>query len=251
MDLVPTPRNASRRTAGAGLTLLAAAAFLANAGCDSLLARARAHRAESEVQKIFENNPSYKKIAQFDPTVADQMKAAVKDSAAKGESHDVAVGKARGVITGLVAKHVPRASDEAVVGYVSVFMTELDQLAAAGPEVCYGALFPNPASPVNIAKHLDQPTQEADLAALAEVVRTSSESPQQPASEKQLGTVMVQVIQRMGTQHGRDVELLDRLQDPTIDKKKACALVRSLYGNILELPKATSGPVLRAMFSGQ
>jgi hypothetical protein len=214
-----------------------------------VLPRLREWRAEREIDRVFSEIPVYQLLARHDPAVAGEIRSSLTDMVRRGESPSRAREQIGAHIRGVVNKYLPRASDAAITTYMAVFMRELEQLQSRDPDLCYRAVFPNQGGPVDMALYLDQATREADLSALAEVIRSASEAPQPPATAEEAGPVLAGVMARVREAHGEDAALLQALESPDADRAKACALIRSLYGAILALETARSGPVLRYMVS--
>jgi hypothetical protein len=103
---------------------------------------------------------------------------------------------------------------------------------------------------VDLRQHVDEATRENDRAALTEVIRAAGANPQEiptsEAAEEILGPVYVTLREL----HGDDLDMLQMADQPGVDKEKVCTLIRSFYGQILELPTESSGTVLRYLFSG-
>jgi hypothetical protein len=190
-------------------------------------------------------------IAKYDPQVYRGIKTELIDSIRNGENRDQAVGRARQAVGSLVMKYIPHASDEAVVRYVEAMALEIEELAEQNPEACYRFLFPARYGSADVTQYIRADTQRADLAALAEVIRTAAEQPQ-PLPDGETGDALLKkLMNNFHASQGADALLLRDPFAPGVDKKKVSKLIASLYREALDLPQEESGVLLRYMLSGK
>jgi len=108
-------------------------------------------------------------------------------------------------------------------------------------DACYGFMFPD----TGIVGHarLSSATEREMLAAMVTVVRAARESayPSPSSVDRELEPV----IRGLVAKHGSDVEVLDAITSPTVDRGKACRMSLALYEELLEHGE---GRAVRALF---
>ena len=206
-------------------------------------------KSQREVEKSLLQVSAYQYISKYDPKAYQQIRDEILDSIKNGESQEQTTARGRKVVAAFVSKYIPRASDEAVIRYMDAVAREIEDLADKDPEICYQFLFPERYGTANIQQNLKPGTQRADLAALADVIRTAAEQPQPEPDQKKGEESLKWVMNAFHQTHGDEALLLRDPFAPGIDKGKVCRLIASFYKEVLNLPKEEPGMVLRYMLS--
>jgi hypothetical protein len=79
------------------------------------------------------------------------------------------------------------------------------------------------------------------------VVRSSAEQPSPAPLASAVDEPLSKIIDAMYRRYGTDVQMLSRLEDPGLDRAKACAMINSLYASILAQPPEMSAKLLRGL----
>jgi len=203
--------------------------------------RYQAGHVESELLE----SPAFRALKQHDRATYDKLVAEMKQSLKDGKGEGQIIANVRGHITKVVQVRLPRASNEAVASYMKVMLVEMDELNQQGGDLCYRFLFPQPSGPIDPNKHFSKKTQEADLAALAQVIKSSAEDPQPVPQEAEVLPTLTPIYLELATEHGEDIAMLQNPTAPSVDRRKICAMSKSIYTKILRLPVDDSGRVLR------
>ncbi|MFQ5846581.1 MAG: hypothetical protein ACE5IQ_02790 [Candidatus Methylomirabilales bacterium] len=206
---------------------------------------------EAAIERQLQGVAAYREIQQSDPQTYAKIRTIVRDALRKGQPADVVAGRIRAVITALVAKYIPQASDASVVDFATVMVREIQELTRISPTLCYQFLFPQRYGAPDLTKHLAAKTLQDDLAALAGLIRTATNNPQRRPDASQSQTLLETAYAQVYTEYGDDVQLLNSPHDPSVDKEKVCTIIAALYTQVLNMPKKDSGMVLRYMFSRQ
>ena len=195
------------------------------------------------------DNAAFAAIKRYDAptyrTVMSELSIAVRQG--KGEAEGFAL--VRSIIEPLVLKRLPEASDEAAAKYMAVQVKEITELQAAGGELCFDYLFPQGNKARELQKHLSAETRKADYAALGELIRSASTSPQQPPLASEAEPLLAPVVAGMNERFGRDLGMLQAPQAPGVDRPKVCEMTISMYNQILKLPPAQSGMLVRYLLA--
>lgn len=202
-------------------------------------------KAEQELQEI----PAYRVIQQSDPQTYEKIRVIVRDGIRDGQRSEVLASHIRAVISELVIIYVPHASDDAVIEFTRVMVREIEELTQASPDHCYQFLFPEQYGPLDLRKHLDATTLKDDLAALAILIQSATDTPQPKPDPSRSQTLLKTVYTQANREYGDDIRLLDNPHGQSVDKGRVCTIIAGLYRHVLNMPKTESSLVLRYMFS--
>jgi hypothetical protein len=200
-----------------------------------------------EVDKTLAKNPAFAALKQYDtPTYRDILND-LNVLLRQGKSQQEVFASVRGIIEPLVIKRIPEASDAAAARYMTVLLQEMKELYGQGGELCYSFLFPAKGAPMDIQKHISPATRSEDFAALAELLRSASVSPQAPPLASEAEPLLQPTVEAIAERYGRDLLMLQTPGAPGVDKSRLCEMTINLYGRILKLPPEQSGKVIRHM----
>lgn len=140
-------------------------------------------------------------------------------------------------------------SDDAVIFFAKAVVGGLEELSAR-PDACV-AWVKGGAVGAGRGANLSISVQSALNIAMGKVLEDAKQTPQAAAKPGEVEGYLTPVYQKLLAEYGDDVNLLNQLDSPTVDKAKACTIMRAQFNNILELPKEHSGKILRRMFAGR
>jgi hypothetical protein len=224
-------------------------AALHTAGRYYILEPLNKRRIDEELQQAIAGIPVYQALREFDRIEFDRVAGSLRESLVAGRSHDETVAHARALLSGLVNRYLPHADDAAAAQYVSVFLDELRQLQAHDAELCYRFVYPQGGPAIDLRSYVDEDTRMAELAALAEVIRSAGSRRRDVPTAEDVQADLLIVYQGLRETYGEDVDLLGNPTGPDVDRGKICALLTSFYGNALELPDSSGGRIIRYLFS--
>ncbi len=204
---------------------------------------------DQKIERQLQQSPAYREIQDNDPETYERIRTIVRDGIRKGQRTEIVAGRVRAVISELVAKYIPQASDESVVDFATVMVREIEQLTQASPNLCYQYLFPQQYGALDLSQHIDDKTLDDDLTALAGLIRTAIHSPQPAPDAPRSEALLQKTYRKVYEEHGDDVLLLKNPHGPSVDKEKVCTVLAAVYKQVLEMPKNESSMVLRFMFS--
>lgn len=241
-------RNSKERRAAFVAAMVVSFALLVTLSEIWLLPYLKGRRLSEQVERTLQQIPAYEEIKKADPDLYQKIVAIFVEAERKGEPQAVAAVRARAVIEEIIKKYLPRASDDAVVDYARVMVRELESLKG---EECYALLFPQRRGQVDLGEFLDPKTQEDDLRALAAVIRSATQNPQAPPDEKELKPIQAAFFKELSARRGEELSILRHMDDPKVDKEKACRLIVDVYKEIVGMEKREASLLLRQMLSGQ
>ena len=149
----------------------------------------------------------------------------------------------------LIESLLPRTSDEAVLAYARLIISQLDDFDDDGAEPCFTLLIPPAASSSGEAPVYSDTTRKRELSILEKALRTYKADRRLPGEEDvwpDLGPIFEDLFEEYGEEN---VAALQHPYDPDIDRKLVCGISRSLYSAILELPKRSAVKALRWILS--
>ncbi len=203
-------------------------------------------QAEAELQKI----PAFVALKRYEPTTYGSLMEEVKGSLKDGLNEERIIAIFHGRMEQIVKKRLPVASNESVTEYMKAMMTELGELQKQGDDVCYRYLFPREGEIPDGRQYFSQEAQQADLAALGQVIESAAKDPQRVPQDFEVNPKLEPIVQELAGEYGRDLGLLQQTNGLMVsDRRKVCAMTAGLYGKILRLPVKDSGMVLRYLMA--
>jgi|GEM_PF-2706670 len=203
------------------------------------------HRLEPALAKM----PLVQALRRYDPGAYAELDGQIRLSFRGGESRRKILQAVRRRLDSLVRSRLPRASDAAAVAYVSAQNDALAQLGEQAPALCYQLLVPSAAGASEARWHLSAQTRQAGIAAAVEVIKASARRPQPVPSEAQVSSLLNAIYMGLARRYGRDLSMLRDPAAATVERAKVCTMTRQLYANILQLPPAERGRLLRYIFA--
>lgn len=190
--------------------------------------------------------PGYRILKQQEPALWPVLEQAFLHSVARGESVPVAAGQLRGMLADVVNQRVGRASDQAVIDYITVSVEEMQALDKISAEDCFRFLYPQVNGGVNLVQLLPPALNARDAQAMEQLLLTSA-GPDKPLDRKMASDTLKQVVSTLYTRWGNQLKQLNQPGDTSSDHQTLCAMTIDLYQTILKLPVAQSANLLRMM----
>lgn len=212
-----------------------------------ILPRINAHVAKLEATNALTSIPAFVSLSKHAPDTYRQLSKSMMDAIDSGGSPQQATARFKAQLQEFLSTRLAHASDEALVRYTDVMITEMGEFQAQGKGLCYRFLFPQAGGGIDPAKYISKETQAQDLAALDEVIKTSNTKRPIP-SQSEVLPLLQPVAMDMRSKHGESVSVLENPTAPGVDKEKVCAMSRELYTRILALPVDKASLTLRWMF---
>jgi hypothetical protein len=144
-------------------------------------------------------------------------------------------------------RRLAHASDEAVNALLADMIANARLLAQQPGDQCFRFLFPHVAGPADVAGRIDPQAQARTLDRLAEVIRSSAESPVPLPDAQAVQDKLADVVNATYEQYGTDAQMVAHVEDPRVDRAKVCTITLSLYERIMAWPPADSSALIRVM----
>lgn len=204
---------------------------------------------EYQADKALSQTAAFEQIKRWDPEAYAQMKRAAVSSMRRGESPARLQGGVRAVVAGVVKKYIPHASDEALLDYLRITMEEVAQVNAKDPDAAYAMLFGNDMN-FDMTKYVDEKTQQRDVAALAEIIRTGVAKEAGYQNNERATRLLQNLVQQFRSDVGADAELLAlAVQGGGGDKRRTVDMTIELYRRVLAMRTDQAAQVFRLMLA--
>lgn len=212
-----------------------------------ILPELNGYKAVADIESAFNEIPAFASIKRYEPETYQKLVDSLAAVTKQGYSQQQAIDLVRSQISGLVESRMPHASDEAILAYMSVMVTEMDELHKKGNGLCYKLLFPQVGGGIDGRKVFSQETQKKDLMALDEIIKTSNTKKPIP-SESTVMPSLEPIFVSLYSKFGEDVSMIENPTAANVDKEKVCNITMNLYKEILALPPEQAVSTLRWMF---
>jgi len=178
-----------------------------------------------QADKIFREVPAFAAIERLEPAAAAELKKVARS----GNMAELRL-RARQQIVRMLFK----------------------QLAAQDPTLCHEYYHPPSGSSRDFSTYLTKATQEAEIAALADVLSSVASGGQSPPDAAVVGPSLLVAFHALEQRHGNTVYALLETAEKAegADRAKVCIITTDLYKEIFKLPADQQGPLLRHMLAG-
>ncbi len=200
-----------------------------------------------QAKRSFTETPIIQTLRKYDPSTFNNVMRTLDESLKNEGNVQSTILKIRSEVDLMLQKRLPIASDDAVLAYVSVMIQEM-RVLNTDPENCRKALNPRQYGSINIKDFLPKELANADLASLADVIKTSAEQPQPIPRQYEISSDMETVIREMKIKHP-DSSFTLASASPT-EAQDACNATADLFETInTTLPSERSSKVIRFILS--
>ena len=205
----------------------------------------RPREAEAPLQQI----PAFRVIKTHEPETYAAVRAELEDLVGKGLDEDAMRARVQQHLVPLAKKYIPRASDEALRRFFSVFVAELDQIRVKDPAVAQRFAFQSQGEPVDIRPYIDPATAQEEVDALGDLIESGAGSLPREDDPQRAQALLSEAMARLVTTHGPAVALLANPAAPDADPTQLTLIVADLYRSLLALPAPDSALVLRHLLA--
>lgn len=147
----------------------------------------------------------------------------------------------------VATRRMAHASDEAVLALMRDMVVNGRRLEDQPGDACFRFLFPDISGPPDLANVLDPAAQARTHQVIADVIRTSAETPQPLPDAAAVRDSLAAVVNATYEQYGADAQMIANAADPRVDRAKVCTITLDLYDRILARPPADASALLRVM----
>ena len=226
--------------------ILALAGILLVAGA-LLTPRILDWRARRAADEQLQAQAVYQVLRKHEPEVYGRVLEKFQDTQQDADSRAEFVNFANFELSTVATKRLAHASDAAVNALLSDMIANARLLAQQPGDHCFRFLFPQVSGPPDVARLIDAQAQARTLDRLAEVIRSSAESPVPLPDAQAVQDKLADVVNATYEQYGTDAQMVAHVDDPRIDRAKVCTITLSLYERVMAWPPADGSALIRVM----
>ena len=190
--------------------------------------------------------PGYRILKVQEPGLWRMLQQAFLRSVREGNSAPVALGQLRGMLVDVINQRIGRASDDAVIHYVSMSVDEMKTLDHLSSDACFRFLYPQVEGGVNLMQLLPPALNTEDAQAM-EVLLLNSQGPDKPLNKPLATETLKEVVNTLYPRWGDRLRQLNEPGDTSSDHQALCHMTIDFYQTILSLPPVQSVNLLRMM----
>lgn len=191
--------------------------------------------------------PVYAVLAQHEPAVFERLVEQYQPVVNDRSRIDEFTHTANAEISATATRHIAHASDAAVLALMQDMLGKLQTLRERSPDDCFRYLFPKAAGPPRIERYFDRAAQRRTLGLMADVIRTSAETPVAMPPPERVRNLFAPIVDAMYAEYGEKTQVLSHADEPDVDRKMVCGVAVALYEKVMGLPPADSAAVIRSM----
>lgn len=141
-------------------------------------------------------------------------------------------------------RYLPSAGDQETINLVNSVIELTRYIAQSSTEACYAYLFAGTTAGITIPDKFEKQI----MVTLAEVIKSArNEKPVMSSQEAELP--LSQLMATLSSRFPNDIEVLNEMDNPNVDRGKACRMTLAMYDEALKMPPSQAGPLLRYLFS--
>jgi hypothetical protein len=192
---------------------------------------------------------AYHALAKHDPAAFSALVDAVARSPQAGASEEIVLAVARGHLAPIAFRAMARSTDTIAEDFARNLALEIRAAAPVQGDACFALLAPDDDGAVRLTKVDLGTLDDFDLDKIAEAIeKSATDSNPVPAHEAVARTVDP-LMKNFRSRHGENATILERLDQPGVDKAKACKVAVELISQVLfRRDSKNAGTVLRYLF---
>jgi hypothetical protein len=206
---------------------------------------------QSEIEADLLALPAYQVVKRHEPETYATILEAYRASRAGRVTPAQFSNAVNAAISEAATRRLGRAAPQAQLALMRDMTSNLKALRTRNDDACFRYLYPEIAGGADVAGSLTPQAQARTLELSAEVIRTSAETPSPPASPTEAARKLGPVIDAVYAQFGADTQLMSRVHEPGVDRRKVCDIAIALYERMLAMPPADASQVFSAVASQQ
>lgn len=210
-----------------------------------VLAFSDAAALDDELQKT----PPFVVLKTHDAATYNSFTKSMRERFKAGATRAEVVAEAQSRMRGIVQAKLPASSNEAAVIYMKASIAEVEHLYQAGGDKCHAYLYPTPGKPALPRNDFTPELIQADLAALAEVLRAAYVNPQPIPTDEAFEEVLSKSFAQYLQANSAELTALEEPKASEQERRRVCKATASLYQEIFKLPMPAAGTVIRYMLT--
>lgn len=233
----------------AALFLLAASsATFSDTGNSGQVRQGEAERIRQTLVERLGDNPLTMALANYEPDIVYKLFQHAELAALAGKPLEETV-KAQSIwLYSLVASRVASSEDAVAIAYWQGNVNILRELMRVEGDACYRRMQPEPGS--DPMTGVDAASIRAQQALLAKAIESAATAPQPIPTLNDIQSDFAQIHQKMTVKHGKDyLKFMVQPQESQAFRRQVCEIGHDFYAEMLNLPTARAGKIVRYMLS--
>jgi hypothetical protein len=208
----------------------------------------QAQRVESALLQL----PIYRAMQQHEPEAYARILTTIEQGIARKQPMEQMWATTRPVISETLARRLPHASDEALIGFGQHLVSTMTALHSKGGNACFSYVNPAPGEAVDFNALIGRDASERELNVIATVIISSAGKSRPQVVEAEVAQDLELVIGKMMSRFNQsDLASLQNPNAPGVDKRRFCELLTSLYSESLALPAPQNARLVRYLLQTQ
>lgn len=212
-----------------------------------ILPEIESYNTKNEIMTGLNKIPAYNSIKEYSPDVYNKLVYSINQSIDRGYTPQQIINVIGSQVSTYVKSRVPHASDEAILSYMKVMISELEQLHSKGNGLCYQFLYPSNDETINIFEHISPETRKNDLATLNEIIKTS-QAKRAKLSDDEIMPSLEPIFINLYKKYGDDINILNNPKSSKVNKSTTCSITIDMFKSIVALPPTQAANSIRWMF---
>jgi len=205
--------------------------------------------AREELARELGKTRIYRAVQGRDPRLFDQLVDITYAAIKNGQSMEDVRRETLPLISKMYGASLPLSSRDALLRNARLMAAEYRALQSAPGRTCLDyASKGDAASATAAVQFLSKEIKHEELEAMADAIESRMDLMPVPKMEDVQPEIQT-ALQMASEKVGNDIELVARLDDPTIDAAAGCRAATALFDALVALPPGDAEKVLRAMFA--
>ena len=202
------------------------------------------------IESLLVARSAYRALAKHDPAAFAAIVEAVERSPQSGAGDEVVLAVARGYLSPIAFRSMAHATDTTAEDFARNLALEIRIAGKKEGDACFAVLGPDADAAVRITKVDLGTLDDFDLDRIAEAIEKTATQPNPVPTHDDVARAFDPIASGIGRRYGDDANLLERLDQPGIDKPKACKIAVDYISLTLSRQDSkAAGKVMRYLLS--
>jgi hypothetical protein len=201
-------------------------------------------RLETDVRGI----PLFAALAQYEPATFQEYMSALREAFLSGRSILDVRQQFMPRFQQIYRRYLPQASDAAAVAAIELIVAQAQAVQRRSGALCY-AYFNGMGADTSVILEILNSTASRELEVMADVIRSARTTPGRLPAQAEGNRQKDAALQRLARRVGNAKLAFLNPEQGRRDQPASCDVTIGLYQEVLRLPRAQAGPLLRFIFA--
>lgn len=209
----------------------------------------QAFSAAAEIDDALQKSPPFVVLKTYDVATYNSFTKSMRERFKAGATRAEIVAEAQSKMRKIILEKLPTSSDAAAVMYMKATIAEIEHLHQSGGGKCYTYLHPTQGKAIDPRNDFTPELVQADLAALAEVLRAAFVSPQPAPSDEAFEAALSKSFAKYLQANAAELASLEEPKATEQERRRVCEATVAMYQEVFRLPMPAAGTVIRYMLT--